>query len=195
MTTTSPQRQSPVNQDPVPAARTQPGTGRELTGGFPVAARRALAVLRIAFGLTFLWAFVDKVFGLGYATPSGKGWIDGGDPTAGFLGKGATGPFADFYHSLVGDFWVTPLFMIGLAGIGLALVLGIGLRIAAASGALLYLLMWSAVLPPENNPVIDDHILGALTLIALALVAAGTTWGLGRQWNRLDLVNRYPWLR
>ena len=56
------------------------------------AAGRALAVLRIAFGLEFLWAFVDKVFGFGYATPSGKGWIDRGDPTAGFLGKGHQRP-------------------------------------------------------------------------------------------------------
>jgi hypothetical protein len=64
---------------------------------------------------------VDKVFGLGYETPSGKGWIDGGDPTAGLLGKGTSGPFADFYQSPVGDWWVTPLFMVGLAGIGLGL--------------------------------------------------------------------------
>jgi hypothetical protein len=61
------------------------------------------------------------VFGLGYETPSGKGWIDGGDPTAGLLGKGTSGPFADFYQSPVGDWWVTPLFMVGLAGIGLGL--------------------------------------------------------------------------
>jgi thiosulfate dehydrogenase [quinone] large subunit len=159
------------------------------------AAARMLAVLRIAFGLTFLWAFVDKVFGLGYATPAGKGWIDGGDPTAGFLGKGASGPFEDFYHSLVGDFWVTPLFMIALAGIGLALTLGIGMRIAAVAGTVLYLMMWSAVLPPENNPVLDDHIVGAITLIALALVAAGNVWGFGKQWSRLSVVKRYPWLR
>ncbi|MFG1813564.1 hypothetical protein ACGFIF_07375 [Kribbella sp. NPDC049174] len=160
-----------------------------------VAAGRALAVLRIAFGLSFLWAFIDKVFGLGYATPAGKGWIDGGDPTAGFLGKGTSGPFADFYQGLVGDWWVTPLFMVGLAGIGLALTLGIGMRIAAVSGSLLYLLMWSAVLPPENNPVLDDHILGAITLVVLALVAAGNFWGLGRWWGKFDLVQRYPWLR
>jgi thiosulfate dehydrogenase [quinone] large subunit len=159
------------------------------------AAGRALAVLRIAYGLTFLWAFVDKVFGLGYATPSGKGWIDGGDPTAGFLGKGASGPFESFYHSLVGDFWVTPLFMIALVGIGLALTLGIGMRIAAVSGTVLYLMMWSAVLPPDNNPVLDDHIIGAITLIALALVAAGNVWGFGRWWSRLSIVERYPWLR
>jgi len=158
-------------------------------------AGRALAVLRIAFGLTFLWAFVDKLFGFGYATASGKGWVDGGDPTAGFLGKGTDGPFADFYQSLVGDWWVTPLFMVGLAGIGLALTLGIGMRIAAASGALLYMLMWTANLPPENNPVLDDHILGAISLVVLALVAAGNVRGFGRQWGKLDIVRRYPRLR
>jgi thiosulfate dehydrogenase [quinone] large subunit len=158
-------------------------------------AGRALAVLRIAYGLTFLWAFVDKLFGFGYATKSGKGWIDGGDPTAGFLGKGTSGPFKDFYQGLVGDWWVTPLFMVGLAGIGLALTLGIGMRIAAGAGALLYLLMWSAALPPENNPVLDEHILGAITVVVLALVAAGNVWGFGKWWGTLDIVHRYPWLR
>ncbi|MFK4088254.1 hypothetical protein ACI2LF_29345 [Kribbella sp. NPDC020789] len=169
------------------------------TGSTPAristAAARALAVLRIAFGLTFLWAFVDKVFGLGYATPAGKGWVDGGDPTAGFLGKGTSGPFADFYRSLVGDWWVTPLFMLALAGIGLALTLGIGMRIAAVAGTVLYLMMWSAALPPENNPVLDDHIVGAITVIALALVAAGNTWGLGKVWTSTSLVHRFPWLQ
>lgn len=181
------------NHRHLPASKLEPNGDRHPI--VTAAAGRALAVLRIAFGLEFLWAFVDKVFGLGYATKSGKGWIDGGDPTAGFLGKGTSGPMSDFYHSLVGDWWVTPLFMIGLAGIGLALTLGIGMRIAAVSGTLLYLLMWSANLPPDNNPVLDDHILGAITVIVLALFAAGNVWGFGGWWGKLDIVRRYPWLR
>ena len=69
--------------------------------------------------------------------------------------------------------------MVGLLGIGLALILGIGMRVAAVSGAVLYVLMWTAALPMTTNPILDDHITGAMTLIVLALTAAGTTWGLG----------------
>jgi thiosulfate dehydrogenase [quinone] large subunit len=173
-------------------------TSTEADQGRPIVASvfaaRALAVLRIAYGFTFLWAFFDKLFGWGYATPSAKSWINGGDPTAGFL-KGAEGPFADFYHGLVGDWWVTPLFMIALAGIGFALTLGIGMRIAAVSGTVLYLMMFGASLPLTTNPVLDDHILGALTLIVLAATAAGDTWGLGKVWSSLGIVRRYGVLK
>jgi thiosulfate dehydrogenase [quinone] large subunit len=172
----------------------RPSIGSDAGRQSSVFASRALAVLRIAYGLTFLWAFIDKVFGFGYATKSSKSWINGGDPTAGFL-KGSKGPFDSFYHSLVGDWWVSPLFMIGLAGIGLALTLGIGMRIAAGAGTLLYLMMWSAALPPSNNPVLDDHILGAIALIVLAATAAGSTWGLGKVWSSTELVGKYPVLR
>ncbi|HZX04655.1 DoxX family membrane protein [Kribbella sp.] len=158
------------------------------------AAGRALAVLRIVYGLTFLWAFLDKLFGFGYATKSGKSWLDGADVTAGFL-KGSMGPMSSFYHSIAGDWWVTPLFMIALVGIGLALTLGIGMRVAAVSGVLLYLLMWSANLPPQTNPVLDDHILGAVTVVVLALVAAGNVWGFGKVCSGLAIVRKYPWLQ
>ena len=168
-------------------------------------ARRVLAVLRIAFGFTFLWAFLDKTFALGFSTgtsPEGTvdrfgdaAWIHGGSPTEGFLAFGADGPFKDFYSSIAGAAWADWLFMIGLLGIGVALTLGAGMRIAAAGGALLYVLMWTVVLPPENNPVIDDHILGAITLVALALVYAGDTWGLGRWWSSTEAVQKFPALR
>ncbi len=85
--------------------------------------------------------------------------------------------------------------MTGLAAIGTALILGIGIRIAAATGGLLLVLMWTAVLPPENNPFMDDHLIYAGVLALLALTAAGDTLGLGKTWARTPLVQRYPILK
>ena len=85
--------------------------------------------------------------------------------------------------------------MLGLLGIGVALILGIGMRIAAAAGALLLVLMWTAVLPPENNPFMDDHLIYAAVLVVLALTRAGNTLGLGRWWGGTALVRKAPWLR
>ena len=42
-------------------------------------------MLRLAMGFIFLWAFFDKVFGLGFATTSEQAWINGGSPTSVFL--------------------------------------------------------------------------------------------------------------
>ncbi|HEY6748788.1 MAG TPA: hypothetical protein VI357_24115, partial [Mycobacteriales bacterium] len=156
-------------------------------------AHAVFAALRIVVGFTFLWAFLDKLFGFGYATPSAKSWINGGSPTKGFLSS-AEGPFASFYHSIAGDAWVNWLFMLALLGLGIALTLGIGMRVAAVSGAILYLMMWAVVLPPENNPVVDDHIIGALVVIGLALVHAGDTFGFGREWKKLPIVRQNRWL-
>jgi thiosulfate dehydrogenase (quinone) large subunit len=158
-------------------------------------ARYVLAVTRIALGWVFLWAFLDKTFGLGFATEPADAWINGGSPTFGFLNFATEGKtFHDFFASLAGPAadW---LFMIGLLGIGVALTLGIGMRIAAVSGSVMLLLMWAAELPLENNPFMDDHIVYALVLVALALYGAGRTWGLGRMWEKLATVQRFPILK
>jgi thiosulfate dehydrogenase [quinone] large subunit len=159
------------------------------------AARYVFAGVRIALGWVFLWAFLDKLFGLGHETAANNAWINGGNPTKGFLGNAATGPFADFYHGIAGAGWTNWLFMLGLLGMGLALIAGIGVRVAAATGALLLVLMYTAVLPPENNPFMDDHLIYAGTLVGLALINAGNTLGLGKMWGRLPVVQRNPWLK
>jgi len=160
-----------------------------------VAYRFMMAVTRLAMGWVFLWAFLDKAFGLGHETPSDGAWVNGGSPTEGFLANAPAGPFADFYNDIAGATWADWLFMTGLAGIGIALVLGITMRIAATSGALLLLMMWSAVLPPENNPFLDDHVVYALVLGSLALAGANKTLGLGRVWERIPLVARFGFLK
>ncbi|HEX5199304.1 MAG TPA: hypothetical protein VFW27_05125 [Actinoplanes sp.] len=157
------------------------------------AIRYLLAGIRFALGWIFLWALLDNLFGLGHDTASAQAWINGDSPTAGFLGKAAVGPFTSLYHSLAGNPIVDVLFVAALLAIGTALLLGIAMRIAAAGGAVLMVLMWTAVLPPANNPSMDDHLVYAGVLILLALLGAGTTPGLGRAWAATPLVRRYTW--
>jgi thiosulfate dehydrogenase [quinone] large subunit len=177
------------------------------------AARKALAVLRIGYGVTFLWAFFDKLLGLGFHTGAitneegvrtgidfmakDAAWLAGGSPTEGFLmfGVPAHNPFHDTFVSMAGDTWVDWLFMLGLLGIGVALFSGVAIRLAAGAGVLLYSLMYLASVPLENNPIIDDHMAGAIVMVVLALTLAGDTWGFGRQWARTNLVRKYPVLR
>ncbi|NMO57256.1 DoxX family membrane protein [Actinoplanes sp. TBRC 11911] len=168
-------------------------------------AAKALAVLRISLGFVFLWAFFDKTFGWGFATPSARAWINGGSPTKGFLSGVEVGPFENFFHNIAGDPWADWLFMLGLLAIGVALILGIGMRLAAVAATVMMALMWFAEFPPDRttsagepsmstNPVTDYHFIYAVAAIALAFTYAGHTWGLGRWWASLPLVQKNRWL-
>ncbi len=183
------------------AAETAPTHGAVMT----THAAKVLAVVRVAVGFVFLWAFLDKTFGFGYATPSAKAWINGGSPTKGFLSGVEMGPFESTFHNWAGTPWANWLFMLGLLGIGVALLFGVALRAAAASGTVMMLLMWAAEWPlakhtsagapsMSTNPVVDYHIVYALALIAVAVTYAGNTWGLGRLWAKLPFVQRNRWL-
>ncbi|ACQ81824.1 DoxX family protein [Beutenbergia cavernae DSM 12333] len=168
-------------------------------------ARKVLAVARIVIGFTFLWAFLDKLFGLNFSTPPEASWLAGGTPAQGFI-NGIEGPFAGFFGLFanpLGD-W---LFMLGLLGIGVAMIAGAGLRIAAVGGTLLMLFMFLAALPSATtmvdgelvrgatNPLVDSHWHEALLLIIAAVTLAGDTWGLGRWWAKRDVVRKHRWLR
>ncbi|MGZ5403850.1 MAG: hypothetical protein ACXWDL_04320, partial [Nocardioides sp.] len=124
-------------------------------------------------------------------------WINGGSPTEGFLSFGVPedNPFKDVFTSMAGQAWVDWLFMIGLLGIGVALLSGVAMRIGTAAGALMYSMMYLAVLPLENNPIVDDHLIGVIVMAVLALAYAGRTWGLGRWWESQKLVRQNPALR
>lgn len=156
-------------------------------------ARYVWAALRIGIGWLFLWAFLDKLFGLGFATSPENAWIAGGSPTSGFLKLATSGPLAPLLQSLAGNPVVDWLFMLGLLLVGLALLSGIGVNIAGYSGALMMLLLWLSRLPPENNPVLDEHIIYMIVLIGLARVKAGQWVGLGKWWSQL--VKDYPFLQ
>jgi thiosulfate dehydrogenase (quinone) large subunit len=130
-----------------------------------------LLKLRLVMAFIFLWAFVDKTFGLGFATAPENAWLQGGSPTYGFLTHATRGPFAELFQTLAGSPVVDWLFMLGLLSVGLTLALNKFVRWGAIAGIVLMLLMWLAALPPENNPIVDDHIVYALVLALLALVS------------------------
>lgn len=183
-------------------------SGRDATAPAPAdtPATRFLALLRMATGFVFLWAFLDKFLGLGYATQSGNAWIDGGSPTQGFLSNVSVGPLESTFQSWAGDAWADWLFMLGLLGIGVAVIAGVGLRLSAVAGSLMMMLMWAAEWPlaqhlsdgspsGSSNPFMDYHVVYSLVLIALALFRAGDTWGLAPLWARLPVVRTTAWLR
>jgi thiosulfate dehydrogenase [quinone] large subunit len=121
--TTGPLLQAPQTARHQPATRTTPATfnvpaddrGRVTVGSGPATVvGYLLAGARLALGWIFLWAFLDKTFGLGHETTTAKSWLKGASPTKGFLGSAARGPFAGFYHSIAGAGLTDVLFMAAL---------------------------------------------------------------------------------
>jgi thiosulfate dehydrogenase [quinone] large subunit len=167
------------------------------------AAPHVWALLRLALGFVFLWAFLDKLLALGFATGraddgsvdvfGSAAWINGGSPTSGFLRNGTDGPLAPVFQDMAGVAVVDWLFMLGMLGVGVAFLLGVAMRIAAVAGAA-QMLMIRAATVPENNPLVDQHVIYALALFAVAFAGAGDHWGLGRAWRRSRLVQRFPLL-
>jgi len=165
-----------------------------------------LGILRLALGFIFIWAFFDKLLGLGFSTcfdPQTKtinflcdqAWIKGGSPTFGFLKFGTKGPFANFFQSLAGNILVDWLFMLGLLGVGLGLMLGIFMKLSTFFGGLMLALMYIAgFLPPEHNPLINEHIIYIIVMILLFITESGKYLGLAKFWSQIKLVQKYKWL-
>src|SRR5829696_7673700 len=202
-TTPTPTRTTTVDRELGRLATPEKAEGREVIGG------RFWGVLRLCLGWVFLWAFLDKLLALGFA--SGRNpetgvvdrfgdaaWINGGSPTDGFLEHGlhTKAPFTDFYASLAGSPIIEWIYMLSMAGIGLALILGVATRLAAGAGILWMAMFYTAsAIWPENNPFLDEHVIYAIVLAGIAYVGGGRYLGLGRKWERLSLVKRYPVLR
>lgn len=166
----------------------------------------ALGLARISLGFIFIWGFFDKLLGLGFSTcrdavtdqvtvTCNQAWINGASPTSGFLQFATDGPIQGVYQAMVGNPFIDWLFMLGLLLIGTALILGIGVRVATAAGSLFMFMIWTSMLLPENNPLIDEHIIYILLLAVIYFANDEQRLGLGSWWSRQDLVKKYPILR
>ncbi|WP_213455364.1 hypothetical protein [Rhizomonospora bruguierae] len=152
------------------------------------------ALVRLALAFLFLWTFADNLVGLDRPTPPGSGWLDGVSPTADYL-KNVHNSLAPAYHLIAGQAWVDWVFMISLAVVGLALLLGIAMTLTAALGAAMLVVVWLSALPLVGAPVIDDRLVYALILIGIASTGAGLHFSLAPWWRDTALVRRLPLLR
>lgn len=151
----------------------------------------AWTVLRLLLGWALLWAFLDKMFGLGFATCRAEtgGSIDylcdasmlkGGSPTFGFLAFGTeashTGGLFDWMAPSAPDAinLADVAFMAALLFGGVALMLGVATRYAGIGAAILMAFMFLAgdVWPP-NNPVNSSHVIEFFAYLGIASAGPG----------------------
>jgi thiosulfate dehydrogenase [quinone] large subunit len=148
-----------------------------------------VAVLRIAVGIVFLWAGLEKFFGA--AAP---GWT-----AAGFLKFATAGtlswpfvsgePAKDAVFNPTHDFWVglagnaqamsviDTLVVFGETAIGIALILGLVTRFASIMGTLMMLFFFVAAWQFSTG-IVNQHLTYAVVIAFLGYIGAGNYYGL-----------------
>ncbi len=142
--------------------------------------QRGVALFRIAVGIIFLWAGLEKLLApeafdasgfLKFGTAGTLGWpFVTGTPAEGTVFN----PTHDFWVSLAGNpglmTVINGLVVLGEIGIGVALVLGLLTRFAALMGTLMMLFFFFAAWDFAYG-IVNQHLTYAL--------ACATLWGLG----------------
>ncbi|MFQ5661715.1 MAG: DoxX family protein [Candidatus Paceibacteria bacterium] len=130
----------------------------------------ALLLLRFTFGWLFFYAGITKVINPQW---SAKGFLENAQTFSGFYSWLASPnilPTVDFLNE-----W-------GLTLIGIALILGVLVRLSAYLGALLMVLYYFPGLSfpyiGEHSLLVDDHIIYALGLLLLASLSTKHHWGI-----------------
>ncbi len=152
---------------------------------------RTIFLLRIVMGWAFFQAGIVKI-------------LDPNWTAAGFLTHTPEGnPFTAFWLTLAGNPTIDLLNAWGLTLVGLALLLGVGVRFAAFWGAVMMIFYWAAALtgglfaglPLEHGWFIDDHIVYALILFGLGAFGAGRILGLDKYLESTEIVEKVPALK
>lgn len=148
-----------------------------------------LALGRIAIGVIFLWASLEKIIGEGLGTWSAKEFLlsatDGSLGWPFYTGTVAAGtvfnPTHDIWVALAGNEtamtvigYLVPL---GQLGIGVALILGLLTRFGAAMGTLMMLFFFVAAWDFQFG-IVNQHLTYAVVTLALGIVGAGNYYGL-----------------
>ncbi|MFF1612385.1 hypothetical protein ACFVYA_31815 [Amycolatopsis sp. NPDC058278] len=100
-------------------------------------------------------------------TSSAQAWVGGGSPTKGFLGHVQVGPLQSTLRDWAATGWADGLFMLALLGIGLALLLGVGMR---PEGGLLGVVTEADLLCRQAH---QDDVLSVIEVLAVTVFRRG----------------------
>ena len=151
----------------------------------------SLSALRILIGWIMLWPFFDKLLGLGFETPSGGALIDGVSPSS-YVLYVTDGIFKGLYEALAGNGIADALMMLGLLVLGVTLILGIASKLTTVATSLFMFIMYTLHVPPQDNPIIDYHILLIVALVAIYGLGGYERLSVYDRWKNSALVKRFP---
>ena len=153
--------------------------------------------LRLVMAWVFLQAGIEKVLNpewsaAAYTSPETPFGVTEANPMAGF--------FAELSANAA---LIDPLVVWGQVLIGLALLFGAFVRLAAFWGAVQMFLFWLASLqggllaglPVEHGFVVNSDIVYILLLFGLGAVGAGRILGVDQWLENTTVVRNNPWLR
>jgi len=167
----------------------------------------AVGALRIAVGVIFVWAGLEKLLGpepfsaagfLQFATGGSLGWpFVSGEVVEGTIFNPTHGFWAGIAANDAAMGFVNFIVPFGQIGIGVSLILGLLTRFGAAMGTLMMLLFFVAAWEFEFG-IVNQHLTYALVTAFLGYIGAGNYVGLDRvgeqapAWFRRWLMSGIP---
>ena len=156
----------------------------EITGAIH---QRGVALLRIAVGVIFLWAGLEKLFApqafdasgfLKFATAGTLGWpFVTGEVAEGTIVNPTQGLWLSLADNQAAMSFVNVLVPLGQVGIGISLILGLLTRFGATMGALMMAFFFFAAWDFQYG-VVNSHLAYSLICLTLAGIGAGRYYGL-----------------
>lgn len=147
----------------------------------------SIFLLRVSLGWYMFYAGITKVLNPEW---SAVGFLKGA--------KAFTGLFSFFLQPEILPI-VNFLNAWGLTAIGVALLLGVGVRLASVFGAALMMLYYLPILEfpyvGQYAFLIDEHVIYALVFVLLFVFRAGRFWGLETWCSNLPICAHYPKIR
>src|SRR6056297_1171499 len=146
----------------------------------------SLLGLRLIMGWSFFYAGITKVIDPNWSV---RGFLLYGIPEG--------NPLVSVWTMMANDWaWLlTPLNQVGLTLIGLALILGLFVRLSAFWGAVMMLFYWMASFPFENSFLIDYHMVYVFILFGLGAFGTGRILGVDQWIEKQEIVQKNPQLR